>query len=161
MCKKPLCLTFIVFILGLLMVPSHTYGQEGLIGYWKFDETSGTTALDLTDGDNNGTLENAVQFQPGAGRTGGAVLYDSEENTGRVGIPTTGMSASKGTIMVWGKLADPYPTNRDDASYFFGHTTQPSYANRIQLYMNAADTILDHGLGDTHTRRTDILNLQA
>ena len=161
MCKKPLCLTFIVFILGLLMAPSHIYGQEGLIGYWKFDESSGTTALDLTDGDNNGTLENAVQFQPGAGRTGGAVLYDSEENTGRVGIPTTGMSASKGTMMVWGKLADPYPTNRDDASYFFGHTTQPSYANRIQLYMNAADTILDLGLGDTHTRRTDILNLQA
>ena len=162
MFRKPLCLTFFVLVFGLLMAPSHTYGQEGLIGYWKFDESSGTTAIDLADGDNNGTLANAAQWQPGGGRLGGALLYDSEENTGRVEIPTTGMSASEGTIMVWGYLAEPYPTNRDDASYFFGHTAQgATYADRIQLYMNAADTVLDLGLGDSHTRRTDIVNLQT
>ena len=63
--------------------------------------------------------------------------------------------------MIWGNLAEPYPTNRDDASYFFGHTTQPSYANRIQLYMDGNNTILDLGLGDSHTRRTDIVELQT
>jgi hypothetical protein len=161
MCRRSLYLTFFALMFGLLISPSHTYGQEGLIGYWKFDESSGTTAIDLAGGDNNGTLANAAQWQPGAGRTGGAVLYDSAENTGRVEIPTTGMSASEGTIMVWANLAGPYPTNRNDASYFFGHTTQPSYANRIQLYMNTADTNLDLGLGDTHTRQTDIMVLQT
>ena len=161
MCRKLTCLTFFVFVFGLGMHPSVVRAQEGLVGYWRFDETSGTTAIDQAGGDNNGTLANAAQWQPGAGRTGGAVLYDSVQNTGRVEIPTAGMSASRGTIMVWGKPAQPYPTNRNDASYFFGHTTQPSYANRIQLYMNTADTLLDLGLGDTHTRRTDMVNLQS
>jgi hypothetical protein len=161
MFRKPLDLTFIVFVFGLLIAPSHSYGQQGLIGYWRFDESSGTTAIDLADGDNNGTLANAAQWQPDAGRSGGAVLYDSIENNGRVEIPTTGMSASEGTMMVWGKLAQPYPANRNDASYFFGHTTQPSYNNRLQLYMNTADTNLDLGLGDSHTRQTDIMVLQT
>jgi len=161
MCRKLFCLTFAVIVFWLGMGPSRAHGQEGLIGYWKLDESSGTTAIDVADGDNNGTLANAAQWQPSGGRSGGAVLYDSEENNGRVEIPTTGMSASEGTIMVWGKLAQPYPPNRNDASYFFGHTTQPSYANRIQLYMNTADTNLDLGLGDTHTRRTDLMVLQT
>ena len=161
MCRKLFCLTFAVIVFWLGMGPSRAHGQEGLIGYWKLDESSGTTAIDVADGDNNGTLANAAQWQPSGGRSGGAVLYDSEENTGRVEIPTIGMSASEGTIMVWGKLAQPYPPNRNDASYFFGHTTQPSYANRIQLYMNTADTNLDLGLGDTHTRRTDLMVLQT
>jgi hypothetical protein len=161
MYRKPFFSIFFVLMSGLLVVPSHTFGQQGRIGYWKFDESSGTTAIDLAGGDNNGTLANAAQWQPGAGRTGGAVLYDSVEDTGRVEIPTTGMSVSEGTMMVWAKLAEPYPTNRNDASYFFGHTTQPSYANRLQLYMNAADTNLDLGLGDSHTRKTDMITLQT
>jgi len=161
MCRKLFFLTSLVLVLWLGMGHSFAYGQQGLIGYWKFDETSGLTAADLADGDNNGTLEYAVQWQPDAGRAGGALLYDSVENNGRVGIPTTGISASEGTVMVWGKLAEPYPTNRNDASYFFGHTQQGSYADRLQLYMNTTDTVLDLGLGDTHTRRTDIMNLQT
>jgi hypothetical protein len=161
MCRKLFYLTSFVLVLWLVMGHSLAYGQQGLIGYWKFDESSGTMAADIADGDNNGTLGNAVQWQPDAGRAGGAVLYDSTENTGRVEIPTTGMSASEGTMMVWGKLAQPYPTNRNDASYFFGHSTQPSYANRIQLYMNTADTNLDLGLGDSHTKQTDIMVLQT
>jgi hypothetical protein len=160
MCKKVACLVLFVFVFGLAMQGSVACGQTGLVGYWKFDESLGATASDSAGGDNNGTLANAAQWQPGAGRTGGAVLYDSVQNTGRVEIPTTGMSVTAGTIALWGKLAQPYPTNRDDASYFFGHTTQPSYANRIQLYMSAADTNLDLGLGDTHTRRTDLAVLQ-
>jgi len=161
MCRKLFCLTSFVLVLWLGMGSSLAYSQEGLIGYWKLDETFGLTAADLVDGDNDGTLENAVQWQPSGGRSGGALLYDSEENTGRVGFPTTGMSASEGTMMVWSMLAEPYPTNRNDASYFFGHTTQPSYANRLQLYMSTADTVLDLGLGDTHTRQTDIIELQT
>jgi Concanavalin A-like lectin/glucanases superfamily len=161
MCKKLTCLTFFLFVFGLAVRSPVVRGQEGLIGYWKFDESSGTTATDLAGGDNNGTLANAAQWQPGAGRTGGAVLYDSVQNTGHVEFPTTGMSISQGTMMVWANLADPYPTNRNDSSYFFGHTTQPSYNNRIQLYMNTADTNLDLGLGDSHTRQTDMMTLQT
>ena len=161
MLNKILFFILPVVLFGILTGSSYVYGQQGLIGYWKLDESSGTMAINSANGNNNGTLANAAQWQPDAGRSGGAVLYDSIENTGRVEIPTTGMSASEGTIMVWGKLAQPYPTNRNDASYFFGHTTQPSYNDRIQLYMNTADTNLDLGLGDSHTKQTDIMVLQT
>jgi hypothetical protein len=160
MWKNLFLVASLVFSVGAGLGFSTARGQEGLVGYWKFDESSGTTAVDVVGGDNNGTLANAAQWQPNAGRKDGAVLYDSEENTGRVEVPTTGMSVSEGTVMVWANLADPYPTNRNDASYFFGHTTQPSYANRIQLYMNTADTNLDLGLGDSHTRQTDMMVMQ-
>src|SRR5512137_407701 len=140
MCRRLACVILFVFVFALAMQGVARGQEAGLIGYWKFDETFDAPALDSAGGDNNGIMANAAQWQPGAGRAGGAALYESAQNTGRVEVPTMGMSVTAGTIALWGKLAQPYPTNRDDASYFFGHTTQPSYANRIQLYMSAADT---------------------
>jgi hypothetical protein len=48
----------------LIVVPSHTNASQalsdGLVGYWKFDETSGTTAVDSSGHGNNGTLTNGA-----------------------------------------------------------------------------------------------------
>jgi hypothetical protein len=159
MSQKLIYLVFFLFV--LCMGPFVAQGRASLIGDWRLDESSGTIAADMAGGDNDGTLFGDVEWRPSEGRAGGALFYSSYDNTARVEIPTTGMSASEGTMMIWGNLAEPYPTNRDDASYFFGHTTQPSYANRIQLYMDGNNTILDLGLGASHTRRTDIVELQT
>jgi hypothetical protein len=156
MLNKILIFTFSVVMFGLLMGPSYVYGQEGLIGYWKFDETSGTTAADSTGGDNNGTLSDNVVWQPGGGMSGGAVLFDGT-STAHVEFPSTGMLAASGTIAFWGNLTAPQPSQ---TRYFFGHTTQPSYNNRIQLYMDGGNTELDLGLGDSHTRQTNIAVLE-
>ncbi len=156
MCKKLACLTLFVFVLGLAL-QGIARGQAGLIGYWKFDETSGTTAADSAGGDNNGTLSADVQWQPGGGKSGGALLYGGT-NTAHVEFPTTGMSVSAGTIALWGNLSAPQPSQ---TRYVFGHTTQPSYSNRIQLYMDGTNTELDLGLGDSHARRTAIMTLQT
>jgi len=142
---------------GLLMAPSHTYGQEGLIGYWKFDESSGTTAADSAGGDNNGTLSDNVEWQPGGGKSGGALLYDGT-NSAHVEFPSTGMSAVSGTIALWAYLTSPQPSQ---TRYFFGHTTQPSYNNRIQLYMDGGTMDLDLGLGSSHTTNTGIMTLET
>ena len=156
MFRKPLCLTFFVLVFGLLIAPSHTYGQEGLIGYWKLDETSGTTAEDSAGGDNDGTLSDNVEWQPGGGKSGGALLYDGT-STAHVEIPSTGILASSGTVAMWGYLSAPQP---GQTRYFFGHTTQPPYNNRIQMYMDGSNTELDLGLGDSHTRQTNIMILE-
>ena len=37
-----------------------TGDEAGLIGYWNFEEGSGTTALDLTANGNNGTINGAT-----------------------------------------------------------------------------------------------------
>jgi len=138
------------------MGPSQAYGQEGLIGYWKFDESSGTTAEDSAGADNNGTLSDNVEWQPGGGMSGGAILLDGT-STAHVEIPSTGILASSGTVAVWGYLSAPQPSQ---TRYFFGHTTQPPYNNRIQLYMDGGNTELDLGLGDSHTRQTNIMILE-
>ena len=80
------------------------------------------------------------------------------EVTAHVEIPTTGMSASAGTVAVWGYLAEPQPAQ---TRYFFGHTTQPAYSSRVQLYMDGGNTELDLGLGDSHTTRTNIMILET
>ncbi|MFC1603487.1 LamG domain-containing protein [Planctomycetota bacterium] len=156
MCRKLFCLTSFVLVLWLGMGTSSAYGQEGLIGYWKLDETSGTTAEDSAGGDNNGTLSDNVEWQPGGGMFGGALLYDGT-NTAHVEFPSTGMSATSGTVAMWGYLSAPQPAQ---TRYFFGHTTQPPYNNRIQLYMDNSDTELDLGLGSSHTLQTGIMILE-
>jgi len=159
MSKKLIYLVSFLFVLFMGFSQSHV--QAGLVAYWRFDESSGTIAADMAGGDNDGMLYGDVQWRPSKGKVGGALLYSRSDNTARVEIPTTGMSAFEGTMMIWANLAEPYPTNRIDASYFFGHTTQPSYANRIQLYMDGNNTILDLGLGNSHTQRTGIKRLQT
>jgi len=155
MCKKLIYLVSFLFVLCMGLSPAH--GQAGLVGYWRFDETSGTIAADSAGGDNDGTLSENVEWQPGYGKSGGALLYDGE-STAHVEFPTTGMSASAGTIAVWGYLSEPQPSQ---TRYFFGHTTQPSYSNRVQLYMDGGNTELDLGLGDSHTRQTNIMVLET
>lgn len=49
---------------------------DGLLGYWKFDESSGTTAADSSGNGNNGTLVNGPIWQPADGVTGGSLLLD-------------------------------------------------------------------------------------
>lgn len=49
--------------------------QPAPIGYWNFNETSGTTA-NASVGSINGTLNGGVAFAPGAGIQGGAIQFD-------------------------------------------------------------------------------------
>ncbi|MBN1804280.1 MAG: LamG domain-containing protein [Sedimentisphaerales bacterium] len=152
MYRKVFCL---FSFLCVLILTNSTQAQ--LIGYWKFDESSGTVAADSAGGDNDGTLSENVEWQPDFGKKAGAVLFDGE-STAHVEFPTTGMSATSATIGLWAYLSEPQPSQ---TRYFFGHTTQPSYSNRIQLYMDGGNRELDLGLGDSHTRQTNIAVLET
>ena len=55
-----------------------------LVGHWKLDESSGTTALDSSGNGNDGAVIGA-QWQPGNGHIGGALDFDG--STGYVEIP--------------------------------------------------------------------------
>ncbi|MHC4727025.1 MAG: LamG domain-containing protein, partial [Planctomycetota bacterium] len=154
MCRKLIYLVFFIFLLALILT---TFAQADLIGYWRFDESSGTIAADSAGGDNDGTLSENVEWQSDFGKSGGSLLYDGTD-TAHVEFPTTGMSATSGTVAVWGYLSEPQPAQ---TRYFFGHTTQPPYNNRVQLYMDGGNTELDLGLGDSHTRQTNIVILET
>src|SRR5438128_9156769 len=47
---------------------------QGLVGYWKFDESTGTTAIDSSGLGNNGTLTNGPTWT--AGKVNGALSFD-------------------------------------------------------------------------------------
>ena len=48
------------------------------VGWWKFDETSGTVASDSSGFGNHGALGGNPQWQPGGGRIGGALNFDGD-----------------------------------------------------------------------------------
>jgi hypothetical protein len=161
MIRKLFLLTSFLLVLAPVLT---NVTQADLIGYWKFDEVSGTIAADSAGGDNDGTLIGDDLLWT-TGKSGSALSLPGVPDDARVEFPTTSMSATAvttgmseraGTIAMWGLLADPQPAQN---RYFFGHTTQPQWANRVQLYMNDGDNFLNLGLGDSHTLDTDIMEL--
>jgi len=130
-----------------------------LVGWWTLDEGMGTLAVDWSGHDNHGSLTGtALSWMPDDGMIGGALSFNgTESDTDYVEISTADISLTAGTVAMWGKLRpDPQsPATR----YFFGHTAIPAFSDRIQLYMDNSDTILDLGLGDSHDRHTDIMSL--
>ncbi len=129
--------------------------QAGLVSYFQLDEESGTMAADSSGNGHDGTVYGqAVEWVPG--HFGGGLSLATTEDEAGVQFPTTGMSVAAGTVSVWGYLNEPQAGR---TRYFFGHTTRPPYADRIQIYMNSGANTLSLGLGDTHARQTDIVPL--
>lgn len=56
-------LRFKLFAVTLLALVA--FGAADVVGHWKFDETSGTTAADSSPGGNGGTLTGDATFAPG------------------------------------------------------------------------------------------------
>jgi type II secretory pathway pseudopilin PulG len=83
----------------------------GVVGCWKLDETSGTTAVDSSGNGNNGALVNMTS--PGcwvAGQIGGALVFDGSDDYVDLG---TDSSLNFGdsepfTIAAWIKTTDEY-----------------------------------------------------
>ena len=73
----------------------------GLVGYWKFDENSGTTAADSSGNNNTGTLMSGAGWT--TGQVGAAVSLDGVDDfvkikDGKISNSTTG------TISAWVKM---------------------------------------------------------
>ena len=68
MCKK------LVIALALSLMLASAANAE-LVGWWKFDETSGDTAFDSSGNGNDGTINGTAQWEP-VGKLGGALGFD-------------------------------------------------------------------------------------
>ena len=161
MCRKWKSGILFVVVFGLALHSSVARSQEaGLVGYWKFDESSGGVAEDSAGGDNNGVLANGISFQPGAGRSGGALFVEPADSLGYCQVPTVGMNPSAGTVMLWINLPDGQPAR---SRYFVGHTgeTNGSFTNRVQLRSGEATggDVLSLGLGATRNLNANVMRL--
>ncbi|MCX6736945.1 MAG: LamG domain-containing protein, partial [Candidatus Parcubacteria bacterium] len=76
---------------------------SGLVGYWKFDEGSGTTTIDDSEYNHNGTITGATYV---TGKVGGALSFNGTNNLIVVGtgISELGFNNSDFSVMVWIKL---------------------------------------------------------
>ncbi|MHC4356006.1 MAG: LamG domain-containing protein, partial [Planctomycetota bacterium] len=97
MCKK------LVLVLALSLLLAGTANAE-LVGWWKFDEASGSTAADSSGNGNDGTLNGSATWAPADGQKGGALSMDGSAG-GYVLIPNGGdltlINQGDFTITMW------------------------------------------------------------
>lgn len=88
-----------VFSLTFTYIPTAKSAiTDGLVGYWTFDEGSGTTAADSSGNGNNGTLVNGPTWV--AGKVGaGALSFDGGND--RVGTGSDSIGTNAITISAW------------------------------------------------------------
>ena len=91
----------IMVLMLMLPIPSHADVTDGLVGWWKFDEGSGTSAADSSGQGNTGTLTLGPTWV--AGKRGQAVRFDGSDDY--VSVPNGGglNNVSTGSIAMWVK----------------------------------------------------------
>ncbi len=77
MCKKLIYLISFVLVLGLVLTSVAKAADPDLVAYWKFDEGSGTTAVDSTGNGNDGIFVGDPKWVPG--KLGGALEFDGDD----------------------------------------------------------------------------------
>ncbi|MFZ2147562.1 MAG: LamG domain-containing protein, partial [Sedimentisphaerales bacterium] len=102
MCRKSILLIPFTLVLSLVLVSGADAADINLIGWWAFDETSGTTAYDSSGHGNHGTLQGDPQWV--AGWTGGALELDGDGDY--VDVGSVGISgAALRTLAGWAKAS--------------------------------------------------------
>jgi len=79
MCKKLIYVTSLILVLSLVGISAAQDLTEGLVGWWTFDEGSGTIAADSSGNGNDGTLNGPVEWTT-EGKIGGAMAFTGPYN---------------------------------------------------------------------------------
>ena len=99
MCKKLICVTSFVLVLVLTGMSAADL-TEGLVGWWTFDEGTGTVAADSSGNGNDGTLSGPVEWTPD-GKIGGALKFTGPYNFVRVPNSPSLNPTREITIAAW------------------------------------------------------------
>lgn len=115
---------------------------NGLVGHWKLDETSGTTAADSSGNANNGTWVNSpVPIGPTVVNRG---LHFDKTNNNYISVtnPASAFTTAPFTISGW-VYFDDLATTLGDSHIFFrmSHSSSPWNGYQLQLDSSADDLI--------------------
>jgi hypothetical protein len=94
MCRKLIYLISSVLVLSIALTST---ARADLIGWWRFDEGSGTTAYDSSGNGNDGTLVGGATWA--AGRFGGGIELDG--TSGYVSVPGFELTTDSITFAIW------------------------------------------------------------
>jgi prepilin-type N-terminal cleavage/methylation domain-containing protein len=106
---------------------------QGLVGYWSFDEGSGTIAKDYSGNGNNGTLVNGPTWT--TGKVGGALSFDGVNDYVNVPYNSVLDIVKNFTIEVW-----IYPKEQT-----FNHQTAvEKWQTYLLMHLHAGATTFQH-----------------
>ncbi|MHC4147024.1 MAG: LamG domain-containing protein, partial [Planctomycetota bacterium] len=94
MCRKLACRMLYVLVLGMVLTSA---AEADLVGWWRLDEGSGTTAMDSSAGGNDGTFSGSPQWV--SGKAGGALEFDGGDFVDVPGVANINPEAI--TLMTW------------------------------------------------------------
>ena len=114
MFRKLICLICIVWVLGLAGTNAVGQVDPTLVGWWMFEEASGTL-FDQSDNHNDGTPFNGVLYQQ-AGQVGYALGFDGVDDYVTVG--TTGRPSDTFSFGAWLRTSS---THEIDAQALSGY----------------------------------------
>ena len=136
MCRRLIFSVSFFFVLGVVLTGAT---QAELVAWWKFDEGSGTTAVDSSGNGNDGTLEGGAQWV--AGQLEGAIQFNG--SNARVVAPHIPLDSQSFTITMW---VNPVL-----------YTNQQTVFSQVQS--NATDTSMHRSTGRFNSRRHAALSM--
>jgi RHS repeat-associated protein len=90
-----------------------TSAPSGLVGYWRFDENSGTTAADSSGHNNSGTLTSGATWA--TGQNNAATSFDGVDDYLQIGAQSSLVMTSTATFSAW-----IYPTGAGSMPIYGG-----------------------------------------
>ena len=106
--------------------------DDGEIGWWKFDEGTGTTAIDTSGYANKGTISGATWANENVCKKGTCLSFDGIDDY--VGTTLNLSGTSDYTVSLWVSIDSTFPADKYDR--FFG--TQSWGAGRLGIIMQPA-----------------------
>jgi len=121
--------------------------MQGLVGWWKFDETNGTVAHDSSGNDRNGTLVNfdSSTTQWVQGKIGGALSFDGVND--KIDVPVSVYpQGSEATVAFWAYGGNLLPKNNN---LFWANSQAGVYALNIHHPWSDGIIYWDFGPGSS------------
>ena len=112
-------------------LPEITVTDPNMVGWWKLDTTSGTTAIDWSGHSNNGTIVGDPKWVEGF--DGGAIEFGG---TDYIELPTDLVGSDVGSITMWIKTEQ---MTRGMIFYGTDATTGNGYGDENEMHVNIND----------------------
>jgi hypothetical protein len=112
MCRNLTYLISFAFVLGVILTSTAVAADPSLVGWWKFEEASGTL-FDQSSNHNDGTAFNGVLYQQ-AGQIGYALGFDGTDDY--VTIGTTGRPTDTFSFGGWFKTSATHEIDAQTSS---------------------------------------------
>jgi len=116
---------------------------NGLVAWWKFDETSGTVAYDSSGNGNDGNLTNGPTWV--AGKIGGALSFDGVDDFVQTSVASNSLPISISTWIYAHDISGSHSIVDSDVAGQYGHSLiigyNPKNGNyQIEFHDGSFDT---------------------